>query len=199
MLICGIDYGSKLSGTTVICLGDNKVRKLEYQSSRKKQDADAFLRQVIQERQPKAVFIDAPLSLPKVYLRLPEEQKGEEGDYFFRQGDRELKAMSPMFLGGLTARAMKLARDLTPLPLFETYPAEQARRLHLGAIGYKKEKEKILPVLDIIQRQYPELSLELPPQNWHEVDAILAWLAAYRWSQGDEIRFGDKKEGQIFI
>ena len=60
----GIDYGSKLAGTTVIGLLENQIVQLF--ASQKKKDADQFILQQIKERQPNTIFIDAPLSLPNV-------------------------------------------------------------------------------------------------------------------------------------
>ena len=101
----GIDYGSKMAGTTVIAY--LKSGKLHFAQSQKKKDADLFVENWVAQHQPRAIFLDAPLSLPGVYTE-PEAYD----DYFYRAGDRLLRAMSPMFLGGLTARAMRLSRRL---------------------------------------------------------------------------------------
>lgn len=129
----GIDYGSKLAGTTVLCWEQDG--QLHYQQSEKKKDADQWLIQLIQELSPPEVFIDAPLSLPAAY-----HGKGE--DFFYRDCDRELRAMSPMFLGGLTARAMKLRHLLSPQQIVfqETYPAELVRNLPDLKECYLKKK-----------------------------------------------------------
>ena len=128
----GIDYGSKLAGTTVICFDENE--KLNFRQSEKKQDADAFLEKLISEKQPDSVFIDAPLSLPNAYFG-----KGE--DYFYRKCDREVGGMSPMFLGGLTARAIKLkSKSETPeCPFYEIYPAQLVRVLFPDFIKQKSK------------------------------------------------------------
>jgi len=61
MLHLGIDYGSKLAGTTAICV---KIEgHLDLFQSGKKQDADLFISKIIHQYQPEKVFIDAPLSL----------------------------------------------------------------------------------------------------------------------------------------
>jgi hypothetical protein len=106
-MILSIDYGSKLAGTTAVCFEKNN--QLHLAQSVKKQDADAWLRQLISTKKPAAVYIDAPLSLPGVY-------RGEGSDYFYRAGDRAVGAMSPMFLGGLTARAMQLRAAFPAIP-----------------------------------------------------------------------------------
>ena len=128
----GVDYGSKLAGTTAISyLEEGKIRILQ---SKKKEDADQFLSELILRLSPKSIFIDAPLSLPAAY-----HNKGT--DYFYRKADRDCKAMSPMFLGGLTARAMKLKAQHADRNFIEVYPAMLARVvLELGEAYAKKEK-----------------------------------------------------------
>ena len=88
----GIDYGSKLAGTTVITYDIDRV--LYQLQSDKKSDADKFVLNHVTDLKPDAIYLDAPLSLPKAYF-------GEGDDFFYRKGDKELRAMSPMFLGGL--------------------------------------------------------------------------------------------------
>ena len=100
----GIDYGAKLAGTTAICF--EQSGQLKIWQSEKKKDADKFVQESIKQLQPTTVFIDAPLSLPLAYF-------GEGENYFYRECDKILKGMSPMFLGGLTARAMRLAKPYT--------------------------------------------------------------------------------------
>lgn len=194
MKIAGIDYGSKLAGTTAIALWEVGTKKLILQLSEKKKDADVFLKKVLLDFQPSLVFIDAPLSLPLVYL-------GIEGysDYFYRKADRELQAMSPMFLGGLTARAMKLKAGLSEegFHLFETYPAQQAKRMNLLELGYKKESFQ--HVWKKLKEDFPEIPLQNCPKTWHEVDAILALIGAYRYLKNEHKTFGEEKEGLIWV
>ena len=103
--IFGVDYGSKMAGTTVVAVA--RERQIDLLQSGRKQDADAWLLETAVAQQPDHIFLDAPLSLPGVYRHLPGRS-----DYFYREADRELQAMSPMFLGGLTARAMQLHERL---------------------------------------------------------------------------------------
>ncbi len=98
----GIDYGAKLAGTTAISFVENN--QIKTVQSVRKQNADTFCLDWISRLKPDFIMIDAPLSLPLAYF-------GKGDDYFYRQADRELKAMSPLFLGGLTARAMRLANQ----------------------------------------------------------------------------------------
>lgn len=191
MNILGIDYGSKLAGTTVAAqLTDDGIQLF---SSVKGKDADAFLLKLIAERQTEAIYLDAPLSLPGVY-------RGLEGcdDYFYRRADRELRAMSPMFLGGLTARAMRLKAQLQPRPVYEVYPGVWAGRWEWKKLGYKKKKGDLAVVLKEARKVFP---FALPPEisSWHALDALLAAWAGWRHQHGEAEEIGEKAEGQILI
>lgn len=190
----GVDYGSKLAGTSVLAFAKNGT--VHFRQTRKKEDADQALHRWIEEEKPQQVFMDAPLSLPAVYRN---DQHGD--DYFYRQADRALKAMSPMFLGGLTARAMRLVAGLKEnlqIDFHETYPGYLAKLLELPKDQYKKEK-KYLPILtDALCRQYP-LELNQIPENWHQFDALLAYISGLRFQSGVHQTFGDLEEGQIVI
>lgn len=188
----GIDYGSKMAGTTAICY--ETKGKLELVQSVKKRDADQFIIDQIQRLKPKYVFLDAPLSLPGVYT------KPDFTDYFYRQADKELKAMSPMFLGGLTARAMRLAYELktVDIEVFEIYPAQLALQLGLKDQGYKKELQAISTLLDVLLSKLP-YSLDSPPKNWHQFDSILAFYSGYRYLAGESTSYGRADEGVIYV
>lgn len=194
-LHAGIDYGSKLAGTTCICF-ESPSGQVEFLSSTKGQDADHMILGFCASYLPHYLFLDAPLSLPAVYSR------GLNGgqEYFYRACDKELKAMSPMFLGGLTARAMKLAADLSTkqIGVFETYPKWQAQRLGLQSAGYKGELSDILGCTESVLKSDP-LPLSRTPATWHEFDALLALLAARRYAHGQHLTVGDPKEGLIYL
>jgi predicted nuclease with RNAse H fold len=197
MRLCGVDYGSKLAGTTVVCTLEGPTGPVHFRRSAPKEDADTFLLNYLLQQPPALIFLDAPLSLPGVYRGLPDCS-----DYFYRQADRQLGAMSPMFLGGLTARAMQLDSTLRRygLAVCETYPAAQARRLNLQPEGYKKEPSAIVPVLGQIQRSYPSLFSQITgAASWHHVDALLALLAAVRFTGGEHVTYGNAAEGVIII
>ncbi len=199
MRLCGVDYGSKLAGTTVVCTLDDSTGGVHFARSAPKTDADAFLRDCLRQSQPAMIFLDAPLSLPGVYRGLPGCT-----DYFYREADRQLAAMSPMFLGGLTARAMQLKATLERdgLTVHETYPAAQARRLNLHPEGYKKEPAAIGTVLGQIGRLHPTLFSQTQltgAASWHHVDALLALLAAVRFIRGEHQVYGNAVEGEILV
>lgn len=187
----GIDYGSKLAGTTVITF--NIKNTLFQKSSTKKEDADAMIRQAVIELMPSSVFIDAPLSLPKAYFG-----KGE--DYFYREADKALKAMSPMFLGGLTARAIQLTKFINSLEVevLETYPGALTRSIpELKKCYNKKDKVTIPLVLEQIESLLGHIKIENAPVNYHQVDSILAWYSGYRHQKGEAFKVGNMEEGII--
>jgi predicted nuclease with RNAse H fold len=188
--IIGIDFGSKLAGTTSVCA--NHSNTLELYSSEKKNDADKFLREIISRENPAMIFIDAPLSLPAAYF-------GKGDDFHFRKCDRELGCMSPMFLGGLTARAIKLKSEFSEIPFYETYPKKMAEVLDFN--GYNK-KSKIMTDFDHKLKIFLEksgLNLEKLPGSTHETDAILAWLSGYRFVNNLHLTFGNTEEGIIIV
>lgn len=191
-LLAGIDYGSKRAGTTAIAALRNK--QVHLLLCPKKKDADRFILRWTTAHHPDVLYLDAPLSLPGVYRGLPGCT-----DYFYRQADREVNAMSPMFLGGLTARAMKLKAALQPLPVHEVYPGGLARQLNLPGQGYKKTGDP-----DKLARQLAEtfgFRLAAPPEkwNWHLFDALLGLCIGLRHQRGRANRFGRPDEGQILL
>jgi predicted nuclease with RNAse H fold len=94
--------------------------------------------------------------------------------------------MSPMFLGGLTARAMKIKASLTKqgLHVYETFPSALAKYLKL-------ETGKCLS---------QALNMKVPRiKDQHEFDSILCLLSAKRYLRGVALAFGDNREGVIII
>ena len=96
-VVFGIDFGSKLSGNTAIALFERG--KIYFMSVDQDVDADDFILKAAEHFKPEIIFLDAPLSLPGKYMGLDGFD-----NYHFRKADLELRAMSPMFLGGLTKR-----------------------------------------------------------------------------------------------
>lgn len=191
--IAGIDYGSKLAGTTAISILKNQ--EIIIHQSAKKQDADLLLENLIKKYNPEVIGFDAPLSLPGVYTK----QK-DKTDYFYREADRQLKAMSPMFLGGLTARAMALKAKLetNKTKFIETYPAKIAEGLGLKELGYKKEKENIAACLKVLKTQLP-YTVQTALTDWHALDSLLALLGAYKYITGIAQKVGNVNEGVIYF
>ncbi len=193
--IMGVDYGSKLAGTTAatMIIGG----KLKIWQSERGQNADEWLVNLTSDLNPKQVFIDAPLTLPKVYSHGVFTVKEE---YFYRACDKEVQAMSPMFIGGLTARAIKLRARLNEsgIAVIETYPS-QLNKILLGHLSNYKKGLDALPVFtETLQGLLPFPILQ-PPINWHQFDCLLAWLSGYRHNHKQAILYGDAKEGRIIV
>jgi len=184
----GIDFGAKLAGTTVIAFSDG-THQIHLVQSQKKQDADVLIEKFCQQNQPQVVCIDAPLSLPLVY-----KNQSKNNDYFYRQADRETGAMSPMFLGGLTARAMRLQNLLLNqnIQCLESYPKQVVQLLKI-----KSHYKNHLPNFMIdLGHHFPEF--ELPTvSNWHQVDALLAYFIGVRFAKGQHKTYGHEAEGKI--
>ena len=195
-IIFGIDYGSKLSGNTVIALfQDNNIFFLE---AEEKVNADEFIINAVDHFKPKLIFMDAPMSLPGVY-------KGMYGysNYHFRKCDVETRAMSPMFLGGLAARAMELRDNFEArgIDIKETYPRLMANRFELKKFGYKSSKSALrecaLHLKECIKEPLRFNSNDI--KTWHHLDALLALMSALSYKCGDFCTYGDPEEGMIYV
>ncbi|MFT6211845.1 MAG: putative nuclease with RNAse H fold [Bacteroidia bacterium] len=192
--IVGIDYGSKLAGTTVIAYYQNEM--VRFRASKHQEDADKFIVKYLQLMKPKFVFLDAPLSLPGKYV-----DKESYSDYFYRVADRELGAMSPMFLGGLTARAMKLKDYLEKMEMtvFETYPKHQAVILELDNTMYKRDEKHIRELSKVVSDKF-NLNVNYDQmKTWHHFDSLLAYIAGVRFINKAHMAIGDQEEGQIIV
>lgn len=193
MMRIGIDYGSKLAGTTVIAYRQEGVVCL--QKSVKNQDADEMIMEFALEHRPEIIGIDAPLSLPGVYTRIDGFN-----NYHYRVCDKALKAMSPMFLGGLTARAMKLQSRLNQLGLsvYETYPVETARGLSLEEFGYRTKEPDYAGILDVMKQNGIYVSSKTEVTTSHDMDSILALMVTEKVGTTEEQKIGDSREGLIY-
>ncbi|MGM0566049.1 MAG: hypothetical protein ACQESX_04730 [Bacteroidota bacterium] len=190
--VIGVDYGSKFAGTTVAALFNKN--KVIFKQSKAKSSADLFLTDLINKHLPVKVFIDAPLSLPGVY-----STPDKHNDYFYRLSDREAGAMSPMFLGGLTARAIQLKNQFTytSVSFIETYPGGLAKELNLKEMGYKQKTshcERVVTFLEDYSAFNVEKNIKL---TWHHVDALLTLVSAKRYFSGKSSILGEREEGQI--
>lgn len=191
----GVDYGAKLAGTTAAAMpAKGQLRVWQCPEGL---DADRWLSDLIQEQQAKVIYIDAPLTLPKVYVQTAHTANP---DYFYRLADRDLQAMSPMFIGGLTARAIRLRAQLAErgVAALETYPAALVRLLLPELQGYKKGPAMLPVYAEALQGVLP-YKLQGQLQNWHQLDAVLAWLSGYRHEAGQSVLYGDAREGRIIV
>jgi len=186
----GVDYGSKLAGTTAVCF--RKENQFHFYQSEKKKDADAFLEKMVIELQPNYIFLDAPLSLPGAFFN-------QSDDFFYRKGDREVRAMSPMFLGGLTARAMRMKSIFTKkeIEVIEVYPSQLLKVLFPEKV-FKKKDYKIDEIYENMKQLIPNLPKVTPP-NSHQLDALLCWYSGFRFFEKVAIFYGEKAEGGIWV
>jgi predicted nuclease with RNAse H fold len=200
MRIVGIDFGAKLAGTTVGCVRVGAT--IEYERCAKGEDADRFVEELVKRWSPTLVGIDAPLSLPTVYRR---RERDGTGDYFYRAADRALGAMSPLFLGGLSARAMRLRDRLDGqgIEVIEVYPAALVRQLGDTMGGLSKaecgsDRGKLASAVAAIAR-WGELVTPREPATWHDVDSFLALVTVSRFQAGRAHAYGDPEEGLIHV
>jgi predicted nuclease with RNAse H fold len=199
-MIIGIDYGSKLAGTTVICYGNsNKTPQLFY--CNKNEDADEFIHAFVRNYQTTQIGIDAPLSLPLVYANQFSDSGIQGSDYFYRQCDKQLGAMSPMFLGGLTARAMQLKHKLAAQvdSVFEVYPAAWVKQYNLNQHYNKKNTADISPFLNQVKQLLHNFPQPKNFNSWHAVDAWICWSIACKKAKNEHTEIGNPLEGIIVI
>jgi uncharacterized protein len=191
----GIDYGAKTSGNTIICWHNGRELLL-YTSDKK--DADLFILDFVAQRSPSLtqIFLDAPLSLPAVYYATDGFS-----NYHYRACDIALKAMSPMFLGGLTARAIELKHRLETqnIQTYEVYPKAIAQVLLADQYHKKLSSSELKRLSDLLTQHIPEIQLNHYPQNQHQFDAMLAWISGFRFLNQQHQVFGHLKEGIIIV
>jgi predicted nuclease with RNAse H fold len=184
----GVDFGSKMAGTTAIAWLDENG-KLHTLQSEKNKDADAFLIDCIMLNKIKQVGLDAPLSLPKGLYDLENNL-----NCFYRDSDRELGAMSPMFLGGLTARAIQLKKTLKreAIIVSETYPAAFVKNQNIKKHYNKKNAKSMAEFSAALQQIIP---FQLPQtKSWHILDACICLIIALNIEWGKANFTGDADE-----
>ena len=192
--IAGIDYGNRYAGTTVICY--NSAHKVRFVESHKNSDADTFLLTELGFIQPDIIMIDAPLSLPGVYWL-----ENGYSDHFFRKCDREMNAMSPMFLGGLTARAMGLKKRMNGMgnKMIETYPRKLVQVLNLPESQYKKANASLEDFVDHLFNTFGVSINKDTISSWHHIDALLAFYSGIRHLEKKTLVFGAWEEGEVYV
>lgn len=192
--IAGIDYGKKMNGTTVLCT--LKGNEVSFRASPIKQDADEFLLSQLHGLNPDSIFIDVPLSIPGVYWL-----NSNFDNYFFREADQAVRAMSPMFLGGLTARGIRIKDMLlrNGFQCYEVYPSRLAYEFGLSELGYKDKKADIAQVVQKLKPYLPLNIFEEALTSWHHVDALLASISGLRYHHNAHSAFGNEREGLIIV
>lgn len=194
-MLAGIDLGNKKAGTTAICIGNPEGEISIISCSQKGKDADRFLIDNVSIYKIEKLFIDAPLSLPGVY-----RDPGSYDDYFYRKCDREIGAMSPMFLGGLTARAVRLKDyfESAGLKVFEVWPTKMAESAGILRDSYKKNLADLSSAIGILNGS-GYLKNDFSASNWHEFDSVLAYISGLRIVRKSAVSYGDRREGLIYV
>lgn len=193
----GIDYGSKLSGNTVISILKNT--KIYFLDVDENVDADQFILNAARHFEPDVITLNAPLSLPGVYC-----QTDGCSNHQFRKADEELCTVSPMVIGGLTARAIELKAQIEkelPTKVFETCSKAQAKNYDLCNLGYKKNKMGLLTCRNVLSSKLnPNIMFNcMDIKSWNHIDAFLALISSMRIVTGHALPFGDEKEGLVYV
>ncbi len=187
-LVMGIDFGAKRSGKTVIAF--NFDHFLHFRQCKTGKDADQFLMTELKSLKPICIAIDAPLTLPRAYF-------GEGHDYMYRHADRQLAGMSPMFLGGLTARAVAIKNWALGegIDVIEAYPAAFLKKRFPDLLPFYKQN--LAKCIKTILENFA-VDLKQNPSNWHQFDAWICWIIATLYRQELARSAGDPSEGIIY-
>jgi predicted nuclease with RNAse H fold len=104
-----------------------------------------------------------------------------------------------MFLGGLTARAIKLKAEWNEkgIDVWEVWPRKLAQIYKLDSELYKKDMRNVEIYSDFL-RSKAVFKREVSIKNWHQVDAVLAYLSGLRILNELAMSFGDPEEGMIY-
>jgi hypothetical protein len=106
-----------------------------------------------------------------------------------------------MFLGGLTARAISLKKQLSEsnIQCTEVYPGGLVRRdKHIFADYDKKNVATIAAVLQQLQLLVP-YHIDTMPINYHQLDSVICWYIGWKHQQNTAQAFGNESEGIIWI
>lgn len=186
----GLDFGANRSGNTALAISDG--RQIDFYQSRPKESADDWLEEMLVLFPPKIIAVDAPLSLPAGWC-------GGDGDLFYRGCDKELQAMSPLFLGGLTARAVKMARKLRELGInvIECYPKGFVNHLLKGV--YPEVGDDFGNLMYHLPPEHQTVTINNQPVNEHQLDALICLIIAFRYAEKATMKFGKYEEGIIHL
>ena len=192
--IIGIDFGAQLAGTTCCAVKTLDNNQVTIETSTKGKSADTFIYDCVKKYKPFIIGIDAPLSLPLFYKN-PQQYS----DNNFRYCDRELSAMSPMFLGGLTSRAMKIRYELEQekIHCIEVYPKAFVKKHLFDTLGYKESKEFIPNCTDALT-MIVDVMVKEPLSTWHEFDSLVAVSITERYHRQKADSVGNE-EGYIYF
>ena len=106
--------------------------------------------------------------------------------------------MSPMFLGGLTARGMRLKHNSKSSHWHEVYPKALVEHFNLHENYQKKNNDNIQPFVEKLNTCFA-FNLREKIESWHSVDSLLAWISGSRYLTKQHHTIGTKNEGLIII
>ena len=196
-VLFGIHFGSKLAGNTVISL--MKQNKIYFFDVDEDVDADVFIYNAAKHFNPDVIFINAPLSIPGAFKDVCGCQ-----DYEYREADKKVKSISPMIIGGITARAMRLKDKLEAelsTKVYETNSKAQANNYELLAKGYKNKSLNLVTCRNHISEQLNNrLMFRCQDiKTWDHLDAMLSLVTAMRFISGQALPYGNTEEGLIYV
>lgn len=193
----GINFSSKLSGNTVICLlSKNKIFFIDVDED---VDADIFIYNAAKHFQPEIIFLNAPLSIPGVFRSV-----NSCCDHQYRQADKEICGISPMIIGGVTARAMELKQKLESefnTKVYETSSKAQAENYGLLTKGFKCGRKELLECrFEITSHLDKNLMINCQDiKSWDHLNALLSLITAIRFVNGEAHTHGISEEGVIYV
>ena len=156
--------------------------------------SDNELIKLIKKKKPKAIGIDAPLSLPK-----GRKDLSKRSNIHFRKCDLELKKYGikffPLTIGAmrkLTLKGIKIKKKLENLgfKVFEVFPGATYDIFKVP----RKDKKKII---EFFKKQ--KIKLEKKEYTQDELDSIAAAFTICLYFKNKAIEIGDKSEGTIVI
>lgn len=174
MKLIGIDLGGRTTAKTSISLLDIAEKEVvlfskEYISNICGKSDSSFIK-FVNDLDPDVIGIDAPLSLPDFTSE----------NYLYRKCDKELKALSPMTLGEITARAIYLKNNFTSSYIFEVYPKTLLELHKINHKGYKRNSRLQKQIFDFLSEFY-DLKFPHFDLNEDDLDSILAVLILFHY------------------
>lgn len=174
MILVGIDLGGRTTGKTGLSFLDTDLNEIKNYSreyiSERCGKSDKELIRFVESFNADVIGIDAPLSLP--------DFKSE--NYLYRNCDKKLKALSPMTLGEITARAIHIKENLSCKDIFEVYPKTLLELHKINHKGYKRD-QNLQNIIWEILIEYYDLDFPDIEMNEDNLDSILAVLILYHF------------------
>jgi predicted nuclease with RNAse H fold len=185
MRLLGIDLGGRTTGKTAVSFLDTNQKEVilysrEYIAEKCGKSDKEFI-SFIESFNADVIGIDAPLSLP--------DFKSE--NYLYRNCDKKLKALSPMTLGEITARAIYIKENLSCPNVFEVYPKTLMELHKINHKGYKRDQNLQNFIWKYLNDNY-ELKFPEIEMNEDNLDCIMAVLILYHFDKKKYMVVNDK-------